>query len=239
MLFIFNSFYSCQNKELTASEILSNSLDFHGGYNNWKRIDSLSFNKKTTLYTEAGEKEKEIYQFQSFHFGNSINGQITVLGTDTIVYRNQKDVYSKNIRDSIVLLTPSEEESIKTLFRSAYYVVSQPFNLKESNASLRYKKDTVIDGNTTHIVDVSYTGDDKDSDQWSYFFDAQTFKVISCRVFHSPTISFITNTSFDTNTPFVFNTERESSFLKKDGTKDYVRATYLYSDYRVVYKEEE
>jgi hypothetical protein len=49
-------------------------------------------------------------------------------------------------------------------------------------------------------------------------------------------MSFIQNTKFNTLTPFVFNAERESVFLKADATKDYLRAAYFYSDYKVVFK---
>ena len=46
----------------------------------------------------------------------------------------------------------------------------------------------------------------------------------------------IENLKFNNDTPFVFNSERSSVFLKKDGSKDYLRATYFYTDYKIVLK---
>ena len=238
LLFVFNLFYSCQKKELTANAILLRSLEAHGGFDTWKTIDTISYHKKTTLYTKDGFKQKETNQYQSFYFGNSINGQISIVGIDTTVYQQQNGKYHKLIGDSLVSLTDIEKKSIKNSFKSAFYVVSQPFNLIESSALLSYEKDTIIEGNKTHIVNISYKNDTKDSDSWTYFFDALTFRIVSCKVYHSLTTSYIKNTKYDFKTDFVFNAERESFFLKKDGTKDYLRAAYFYSDFSISFYDD-
>ena len=238
LLFVFNLFYSCQKKELTANAILLRSSEAHGGFDTWKTIDTISYHKKTTLYTKDGFKQKETNQYQSFYFGNSINGQISIVGIDTTVYQQQNGKYHKLIGDSLVSLTDIEKQSIKNSFKSAFYVVSQPFNLIESSALLSYEKDTIIEGNKTHIVNVSYKNDTKDSDSWTYFFDALTFRIVSCKVYHSLTTSYIKNTKYDFKTDFVFNAERESFLLKKDGTKDYLRAAYFYSDFSISFHDD-
>ena len=56
--------FSCQKTELTANQILLKSLEAHGGLELWKKIDTLSFTKKTILYNQEGVKEKEITQHQ-------------------------------------------------------------------------------------------------------------------------------------------------------------------------------
>ena len=111
--------------------------------------------------------------------------------------------------------------------------------MKESNAFLFYKKDTILDGEKTFVVDVSYREDEntRTPDQWTYFFNAKTFLVVAAKVFHSPTVSFIENIKFNKETPFVFNAERESVFLNKDGSKDFLRASYFYSNYKVALKK--
>ena len=230
--------FSCQKTDLTAAQILSNSLEAHGGMSTWEHVDSISFHKKTRLYTKEGVKEKEIDQHQALYLGDELNGQILMYGDPQIVYSLKDGEYAITKGDSLISLNDIEKQSVKTMFNSAYYVLSQPFHLKESNAQLIYQKDTLINERKAYALGVSYIGDTSTSDQWTYFFDAETFRIISCRVKHKTRISYIKNLVYDTNTPFVFNAERESIFLKKDGTKDYVRASYYYSDYRVVFKEE-
>ena len=237
-IFIINLLVSCQ-KKITVDDILSKSIKAHGGIELWQKIDTLSFTKKTILYNQEGVKEKETTQHQSFYGGIPLHGKISSLGTEKSSISVINGVYTKSIRDSLIPITDREIKTINNSFKSAYYVISQPFNLKESDALLVYKKDTILNGEKTFVVDVSYREDKNTNtpDQWTYFFNAKTFLVVAAKVFHSPTISFIKNTKFNAKTPFVFNSERVSIFMNKDGTEDYVRAAYFYSNYKVVLKE--
>lgn len=239
IIFIVNLFVSCQKKEITIGDILSKSLEAHGGLEIWQQVDTLSFTKKTILYNREGLKEKEITQHQSFYGGDFINGEITPIGVDKSRISIIGDIYSKSIEDSLAMLTDDDVKSINKSFRSAYYVISQPFNLKQSDALLFYKKDTILNGEKTFVVDVSYREDENTNtpDQWTYFFNAKTYLIVAAKVFHSPTVSFIENIKFNKETPFVFNAERESVFLNKDGSKDFLRASYFYSNYKVALKK--
>ena len=239
IIFIVNLFVSCQKKEITIGDILSKSLEAHGGLEIWQQVDTLSFTKKTILYNREGLKEKEITQHQSFYGGDFINGEITSIGVDKSRISIIGDIYSKSIEDSLAVLTDDDVKLINKSFRSAYYVISQPFNLKESDALLFYKKDTILNGEKTFVVDVSYREDENTNtpDQWTYFFNAKTYLIVAAKVFHSPTVSFIENIKFNKETPFVFNAERESVFLNKDGSKDFLRASYFYSNYKVALKK--
>ena len=237
-IFIINLLVCCQ-KKITVGDILSKSIKAHGGLVLWQKIDTLSFTKKTILYNQEGVKEKEIIQHQSFFGGTPLHGKISSPGAEKSNISVINGVHTKSIRDSLFPITDREIKAINNSFKSAYYVISQPFNLKESDALLFYKKDTILNGEKTFVVDVSYKEDENTNtpDQWTYFFNAKTFLVVAAKVFHSPTISFIKNTKFNTKTPFVFNSERVSIFMNKDGTEDYVRAAYFYSNYKVVFKK--
>jgi len=228
-----------KKKEITIGDILSKSLEAHGGLEIWQQVDTLSFTKKTILYNREGLKEKEITQHQSFYGGDFINGEITSIGVDKSRISIIGDIYSKSIEDSLAVLTDDDVKLINKSFRSAYYVICQPFNLKQSDALLFYKKDTILNGEKTFVVDVSYREDENTNtpDQWTYFFNAKTYLIVAAKVFHSPTVSFIENIKFNKETPFVFNAERESVFLNKDGSKDFLRASYFYSNYKVALKK--
>lgn len=236
LLSIGFTFYSCQKREALGERILSKSLKAHGGLDLWERIDTLSFHKKTILYRKGGSKEREIRQYQSFYFGDILNGKIITLDTDTTVFYHQNGAYHKRIGDSLVILNNHEKMSVKKAFDAAFYVVSQPFHLRQSNAKISYQKDTMLEKNKTHVIKVTYEGDDENADQWMYFFDANTHRLVASKVHHSPTTSYIQNTQFDVQTDFIFNAERESFFLKKDGSKEYLRAAYFYSDFNIVLK---
>ena len=184
-------------------------------------------------------KEKEITQHQSFYGGDFINGEITSIGADKSRISIMGDFTLRVLEILWLVLTDEDVKLINKSFKSAYYVISQPFNLSESDALLSYKKDTILNGEKTFVVDVSYKEDQNTNtpDQWTYFFNAKTYLIVAAKVFHSPTVSFIENIKFNKETPFVFNAERESVFLNKDGSKDYLRASYFYSNYKVVLKK--
>ena len=238
-IIVISFLFSCQKIKPTAKQILKKSLKAHGGLELWQKIDTLSFTKRTILYNQDGVKEKEIIQHQSFYGGIPLHGKISSLGTEKSSISVINGVYTNSIRDSLIPITDHEIKAINNSFKSAYYVISQPFNLKESDALLVYKKDTILNGEKTFVVDVSYREDENTErpDQWTYFFNAKTFLVVAAKVFHSPTISFIKNTKFNIKTPFVFNSERVSVFMNKDGSEDYTRAAYFYSNYKVVLKK--
>ena len=238
-IIVISFLFSCQKIKPTAKQILKKSLKAHGGLELWQKIDTLSFTKKTILYNQKGIKEKEITQNQSFYGGIPLHGKISSFWTEKSSISVINGVYVKSIRDSLVSITDDEIKAINNSFKSAYYVISQPFNLKESNAFLFYKKDTILDGEKTFVVDVSYKEDENTNtpDQWTYFFNAKTYLIVAAKVFHSPTVSFIENIKFNKETPFVFNAERESVFLNKDGSKDFLRASYFYSNYKVALKK--
>ena len=104
---------------------------------------------------------------------------------------------------------------------------------------LKSTNGTFLNGEKIFVVDVSYKEDKNTNtpDQWTYFINAKSYLIVAAKVFHSPTVSFIENINFNKETPFVFNAERESVFLNKDGSRDYLRASYLYSNYKVVLKK--
>ena len=232
IVLIVGFLYSCDDEKPTVDEILSKSLIAHGGLESWQKMQSLSFDKKTVLYTKDGSFEKEILQKQSFFFGGEPHEIIHSL-TDSVTYFLKNNVYTKKNRDSVFVLGNEELTIVKNMFASAYYVVSQPFHMKESNALLTFEKDTLINSKKVFVVGVSYQNDDSESDQWTYYFDAETYRIVSCKVKHEPTVSYIENTEFDSSTPFLFNAKRKSTFLNQKGEKDYLRADYFYTNFKV------
>lgn len=225
IIFVF-AIVGCNNKK-TAIEIVNKSVETHGNISEWKNIHSLSFLKKTVLYKKDGSVEKEMIQKQQL-FKDGSGGEIFSIA-DSVFYRKNKNRVFKN--DSLVV-DMQEISRINKMFASAYYVVAQPFHLLESKAKFERINDTLINQNDAYAVRVFYNEDDKKSDQWTYYFSKKDSKVLGCKVYHHPTTSFIENTSFDTKTQFVFNAARTSTFIK-NRKKDYLRATYEYSNYLV------
>lgn len=215
-------------------DIIANSVQAHGGMEKWKQMRSLSFTKKTILYNADGSLKKTITQEQAYTFDKSSSGRIDAT-IDTIGYRLENDALLVKLGDRYYKLENSELESKKKLVNSALYVVSQPFQLMESGAAFERQSDTLFGDKKAFSLRVKYPGDSSTSDQWTYYFDQDSYKVVGSKVSHNNRVSVIENTSYDLSTPFLFNATRKSTILQGDQPKFDI-AEYVYSNYKVKFK---
>lgn len=225
-------FISC-NKEVEPIVIIGRSVEAHGGLESWKQLKSLSFTKKTVLYNEDGSVKKNVTQDQAFLFNTSSSGTLDAV-IDTISYRLEDDKVLVKLGDQYYDLENAERDAKKKLVNSALYVVSQPFQLLESSATFERKSDTVFGDKPTFSIRVKYPGDSPSSDQWTYYFDQDSFRVVACKVKHNNRVSIIENISYDRSTPFLFNATRKSTIMDGSNPK-FVIAEYEYSNYKVTF----
>lgn len=229
------SFYGCQGEKLTAQQIVEQSIAYHGGSETWQDLKVLSFDKTTILYNADGTIESKLEQFQLFQLHPDLFGKIewASKGDDYLITYDDEKV-QKMINDSLV---SSEEELVKAenSFLAAQYVVCQPFNLVNESAILAFEGEEIIDDKIVLGVSVRYEGDDENSDRWSYYFDTESYKLLSCKVVRPDHTSLVQNLTFDTTTDFIFHAHRKSYRLKPSGEKDYLRAEYFYENFDLVY----
>ena len=223
---------SC-NKEITPLEIVQKSVEAHGDMEEWENVKTFSFTKKAVIYNTNGSVNKQVVQDQFFKFRDGryafINSRI-----DSVSYKQVgENIYKRKI-DSVYELSGNELEKIENLFSSALYVVSQPFQLIKSKATFERIQDTLVNNKKVYALDVHYKDDSENSDQWTYYFEKNTFKVAACRVKHNKKVSIIENTSYDSSTPFLFNATRKSTIIGNENTS-FVIAEYAYSNYKVTF----
>lgn len=223
-------FISCKT-EVKPINIINKSVQAHGGLERWKQLKSLSFTKKTTLYYEDGSVRLESTQNQSFLFGKYLSGTIHSI-LDSVSYRFKKSEVYMQTKDSSAQLSGEALKSKQRLFASALYVTSQPFQLLESGAAFERTSDTIFGDKKAFAVRVYYPNDTTTSDQWTYYFDQDSFLVVACKVKHDKRTSIIENLSYDQSTPFIFNATRKST-ITENGKAAFVIAEYEYSDYQV------
>jgi len=235
-LFTVFAFVNCNEKQLSAEVIVMNSIEKHGGIENWNSLRTLSFDKNVTLFLKDGTIESAIKKHQEFSFYPELEGKITWKTTDEkslILYR--KGAVIKFVNDSLIT-DSSELQKAKSSFNAALYVISQPFNFLNKNTKLTYLGITDLENKKVHEVKVGYTNDTADSDKWFYYFDVTTFKMVANKVILKDHTSLVENNSFDTTTDFIFNQSRKSYRLNANGDKTYVRATYFYDNFKTEYQ---
>ena len=229
-------FTSCAKKPLSAETIVKNSIEKHGGLKAWDSLKTLSFDKNVTLFLEDGTIESAIKKHQEFTFHPYLKGKITWKIEDkksAIFYK--KAAVLKFVNDS--LITNSEElQKAKNSFNATLYVISQPFNFLNENTTLSYLGVVHLENKKAYEVKVAYKSDTEKSDKWFYYFDVKTFKMLANKVILKDHTSLVENISFDTTTDFIFNQRRKSYRLNENGDKTYLRATYLYNNFKTEYQ---
>lgn len=226
----------CSSKELSADKIVSKSIETHGGLDAWKTIQQISFDKETKLFQEDGSVESHTEQFQLFQQESSLFGKIEwENNNDDILIVYEKNKIYKYVNDSAVV-DAGELKKARNSFFAAQYVINQPFALLDDNASLELKGTEVVNERQAYAVTVKYDGDTKDSNQWTYYIDTETFEVVANKVVLTDHTSWVENLTFDTSTDFKMNAHRKSYRLNASGEKTYLRAEYWYRNYDIIYK---
>lgn len=234
-IYIFIVLIGCANKELSADEIVSKSIEAHGGLGAWKTIQQISFDKETKLFREDGSVESHTEQFQLFQQKSSLFGKIEwENNNDDILIVYEKDKVYKYVNDSVVV-DAGELKKARNSFFAAQYVINQPFALLDDNVSLELKGTEVVNERQAYAVAVKYDGDTKNSNQWTYYIDTETFEVVANKVVLTDHTSWVENLTFDTSTDFKMNAHRKSYRLNAAGEKTYLRAEYWYRNYDIIH----
>jgi hypothetical protein len=228
-------FTNCSKQQLSAETIVKNSIEKHGGAKAWSSLKRLSFDKNVTLFLKDGKIESSIKKHQEFTFYPNLEGKITWKTKDEkslILY--EKAAVIKFVNDSLV--TNLEElQKAKNSFNAALYVISQPFNFLTENTILSYLGIVNLENRKVYKIKVAYKSDTEKSDKWFYYFDVKTFKMLANKVILKDHISLVENITFDASTNFIFNQSRKSYRLNDTGDKTYLRATYLYDNFKTEY----
>jgi hypothetical protein len=229
-------FTNCNKEQLSAELIIKNSIKKHGGTKAWSSLKKLSFDKNVTLFLKDGTIESSIKKHQEFTFYPNLKGKITWSANNkknSIFYKNAAVL--KFVNDSLIT-NPKDLQIAKNNFNAALYVISQPFNFLNENTILSSLGVVHLENRKVYEVKVAYSNDTRESDKWFYYFDLKTFKMVANKVILKDHTSLVENITFDTSTDFIFNQSRKSYRLNDTGDKTYLRATYLYDNFKTEYQ---
>lgn len=233
MLFIM--LFSCgEGQNNKAKTIVEKGVEVHGGFDAWKSIKTISFDKTTILFNPDGSVESRTMQKQTFQLQPELKGEIVSFYKGINGLRYDGKDFIKRTTDSVYTISHADElVKARGSFFAAHYVICQPFELLGENAILTYGGLTEVDNKQCHEIHVSYKGDAKDANKWSYYFDANSSELLFNKVVLTDHTSWIENLTFDTSTGFKFNAHRKSYRLNEAGEKTYLRAEYFYENYKV------
>lgn len=223
------------NGQSEASQIVSLSIENHGGLENWQNLKSISFSKATILFDSTGKQESSIVQKHFFSFKPELDGSIEWIEKGDSL----KIVFKKGDAVKYINNQPDKDSgnTSRNAFMASLYVLFQPFKLMDAGTNLKYVGIDSLDGRTVNIVKPVYQGAKAGDDQWLFYFDKNSNELIANLVNHNGKFSLIKNLAFDYTSSIKLHQHRKSYFVDDQLNVLYLRAEYFYMNYQVDFEE--
>ncbi len=216
-----------------AQSIIKQSINAYGGLAKWNSKQYLGFKKWYALYDETGAEEVNVNQVHHYtpdkiYMTWQDNGQKIEQIHTAGSFKKLRD----GTMDGELNATP-----VKNSILAATFVMNVPFNLLDETATINYEGMEKFNGKDAHVLRVEYFPETHahhtTKDIWWHYFDTETMLSTGYKVKHLDHISLVLNDSFIREGGLVLPGKRTSYRVKLNGEKDYLRAAYEYSDYKV------
>lgn len=221
----------------SVHQVLERSFRFMGGYQRWKSIDTLKFNKLVILYGASGEIENEVMEHHTYVFYPKPFYQITWTKDDIefmIVSENgQMARLINGVPDTTARL-----ENLKQNLASATFVAGLPYKLFDKGPVLDYiGLDTLPENRVVQVIRATYDPEKSENvttpDIWWHFFDVKSGEHLGYKVKHDDHISWVENQTTQKYAQFLFPGKRSSYRVNENDEKLFLRAYYEYSNYQI------
>lgn len=226
---------SCSSgRDKEAVSLIEKSIEAHGGQLAWDRLQVFSMEKESWLYFEDGQIESHSLQQNEFRLRPYFEAKMS-WEKDSITHKVIFDgIRTQYLMGENEILNEGFLRSKKKDIDAAYYVMTKPFDLLDEGKNLTYiGLSKLSDGRSVETVKVvDGDPDNPQTDIWWYFFDPETFRLISYKTKTSDHFSLVYNVEWDNSTGILFPAKRESYRVDSLGNHLYLRAEYAYRNYK-------
>jgi len=220
-------------------QVLKKSIDWAGGMNRWRAIDTLLYFKESKLFLADGSIETQSKQDHIYQMRPSFVAEINwVNGEGNQQIKMGKEAIRLSNGDVI-----QEGEKVAQTVMSSLYVLGMPFKLLDPGVTLTLESEVTIKGKKAHAVKATYSPLDHEnhstSDVWWYYFAVEDGAFLGCLVFHPPTYAYIENQAFHDVQGLKFHAHRKSYRSDSLRNVQFLRAEFWYDDYQILYASNE
>ncbi len=217
-----------------VASVLKQAIDWSGGIEAWRGLDSIKYHKHSKLFLEDSTLENEMKQSHAYAMKPNFSARISWdKGSDRhlITYglgQAQKQVNGRE--------TDSGKKVEESVF-SALYVLGMPFKLLDAGVNLTYQGMEEVRGVQAHVIKATYDPQENDNhsttDVWWYYFNEATGEFLGCMVHHPPTYAYIENQAFHTIGGIKMHAHRRS--YRSDSARNiaFLRAEFWYDNYEL------
>ncbi len=197
-----------QVKDLQARDILKKAIDIAGGLEKWEYLDTLEFQKRTTLLLEDGSTESD-----------------TTL--DNLIRLPEGELYLRPAGQDL----PYQKQD-QTAMDMAIYTVGMPFKLLDEGTVIDYIGKRMVDGQELHAIEARYNPEENEnhssSEVWTYYFSTLDYSMVGAKIISSDHRNLLLNRSLAEYQGLRLVHERQSYRIDEQDSVLYLRAEYLY-----------
>ncbi|MDX1666852.1 MAG: DUF6503 family protein [Saprospiraceae bacterium] len=166
-----------------AGEVVANSIDYSGGWNNWKEKRTLSYRKITEYFDSTGNQIRRLEQLHQYQLRPQLKVRISWQndGTDYMILYDGEQAKKYIDREEA-----TDQQDVNHAWNSSFgshYVMCMPFKLTDPGTVLSYEgMDTLHMDRPVHSVRVDYeegAGSAAGMHTWWYYFEPDTYSPVA------------------------------------------------------------
>jgi len=223
-----------------VKKVLKAACDAHGGMDLYKMVDSVIYEKRSTLYLPDNGVESNVTQHHAYQLSPTLSGKITwqdSLGAHAIIY--SADDPHRTLDGKRTDHTP---DAVAKSFMGSYFVLFIPYKMADPEVDLRYEGVSIIDNEEFDVLAAHYSpekhANHSTDDVWRLYTSKEDGSIIGNLVHHPPTYAYIENKEYNDDYPLRMNTYRQTWRTDKDRNREYLRGEFWYWDYRFVMRDD-
>ncbi len=162
--------------------IIDRAIAYAGGYDEWQKKKTLSFDKKSMSYDSTGKMIKEVDQHFDYMMKPEFRAKVTYMLHDTAITLIHDGEKARKLYNGKI---SSEQKDIDGAWNSCYgsqFVMCMPYKLKDPGIKAEYVGQvTLTDGAPAQVIKTSYMkGAGSNPDHvWYYYFEPGTGKLLA------------------------------------------------------------
>ncbi len=162
--------------------IIDRAIAYAGGYDEWQKKKTLSFNKKSISYDSSGKMIKEIDQYFDYMMKPEFKAKVTYMVHDTAILLIHDGTKARKFYNGKM---SNDQKDIDGAWNSCYgsqFVMCMPYKLKDPGIKAEYVGQMLLSDSTpAQVIKTSYMkGAGSNPDHiWYYYFEPGTGKLLA------------------------------------------------------------
>jgi hypothetical protein len=214
-----------------AGNIVKNSIERSGGWENWSSKRSLSYTKIMQFFDSTGVMQRELRQLHQYQLRPQLKMRITweESGDKYAIINNGRQAWK--FKNGQELTGQSDIGQAWNSSFGSHYVMCMPFKLTDPGAVLTYEGlDTLPAGEEVYSIKTTYkegAGSSAGMHTWWYYFDKEDYSPVANFLDYGNGFSYTHYEEFSKKDGVSLNKKRKSYSASANRDLNYLSSVYI------------